>query len=253
MNISKIYIGSKTINDEALNDLIGRAKNRDIPVFYMKEDPIYFKIIPDINKNVTYNYPKNYKASDLSLLSSEITKALDAECYLAALSLSLTVPSVIGKFIYPELNEKEAYIKCYQVDIGKYETCKENLNEKIPYPSGELVYSLKNAIQNNWNTLVTGKYQDFELTGLRMLIQDKSFYDMYTSSVCVGKNFNGVMNSELEISIRDFCGKMLTLLSYETKEHPDLLNKHDFSLRYFDKELDELQELNLQSNKCRKS
>lgn len=53
---------------------------------------------------------------------NDINKALDAEAYMAALALVLTLPDICGKVAYGEtLRNKERYIKWYEDNIGKYE------------------------------------------------------------------------------------------------------------------------------------
>ena len=242
MKITRIYIGIRAINDEILNDLIYRTKNRNIPVIFMKEDPIYFKIVPDYNKKANFNYIEKQKKSDIELLSNEIEKCLNSDCYLAAFSLSLIIPSILGKNIYPELNEKDSYIKWYQDNIEKYEI---NGTKKSCF-SGILIYELKESLLNNWNTLIKDNFENSELNNIKLVIQDKTFNDIYQT--CINSSvFSYTMETkrELQINIRDFCNKMLSILKSEINANPKLLEISNISLRHFDKEIDNLNELNL--------
>lgn len=53
-------------------------------------------------------------------LIDDVNKALDAECYYAALSLVLTFPDICGKAAYPQEKIEKRYIDWYDEHIGKY-------------------------------------------------------------------------------------------------------------------------------------
>lgn len=242
MKIKKIYIGSKA-SGETLNDLISRALKRKIEVVFMKEDEDYFKIIPDYDKKPNLRYPTKTKISDFEMISSEINICLDSECYLSALNMALIIPSIIGKIMYPDLSEKEAYIKWYQENIGKYDAYKENTPEIIPYPSGELIFELKWALQTNFTTSIKEKHEDFNLSKLELIAQGKSYYGFYSN----GASYDNE-KAELQINIRDTCYKILNALEKELVNHPEISNRCLIELRNYDKELDRLNELSIQNN-----
>ena len=67
----------------------------------------------------------------LKQIADEITDAINKQCYLPALALTLVVPDICAKYYYPEIyNKKEeynghrgqgaAYAKWYDECIGKY-------------------------------------------------------------------------------------------------------------------------------------
>lgn len=243
MRISKIYIGTKA-SGEKLNEILRLASHRDIPVVFMKESKDKYAIVPDYDRHVNPIERCEKKFNSLEFLENEINACLDAKCYVAAMSLALSVPSLIGKRVYPELVEKEAYIKWYQENIGQYEHDSEQSKDKMPYPSGDVCYALKEAMQNKCDTNIAGSYQDFDLSDFALKVEDKNYFDMYGGESSIGKEFDGTPSSKLEISIRDFCWKICRFIDIFLKENID--NKYkipDFSIRRFDKQIDEMNEI----------
>ena len=162
------------------------------------------------------------------------------------MSLALSVPSLIGKLVYPELNEKESYIKWYQENIGQYEHDSEQAKDKMPYPSGDVCYALKKAVQNNCDTNIAGSYKDFDLSYISLKVEDKNYFDMYGGESSIEREFDGNILYKLEISVRDFCWKICRFIDIFLKENTD--NKYEipsFSIRRFDKQIDELNEINV--------
>jgi len=252
MKISKIYIGTKA-SGEKLNEILKLASHRDIPVVFMKESKEKYAIIPDYEKHIIPIENREKKLNSLGLLESEINTCLDSKCYVAAMSLALSVPSLIGKIVYPELDEKDAYIKWYQENIGQYEHDSEQAKDKIPYPSGDVCYALKNAIHNNCDTNVAGTYDDFDLSCLSLKVEDKNYFDMYGGEASIEKGIDGSVSCKLEISVRDFCWKICRFIDIFLKENTD--NKYEisaFSIRRFDKQIDELNEINVINEMFRK-
>jgi len=76
----------------------------------------------------------------------ETKKSIENECFIAALSLAITLPDICGKAAYPKENVGPRYIKWYDTYIGKYEMPHEPTMQDMPYSSGELVYSLRNSL-----------------------------------------------------------------------------------------------------------
>ena len=236
MKISKIYIGLKS-DGPLLNDLLMRAYNRGIPVVFMKEDSQKFKIVPDVNKKSNFAYDKIENIRGLDLLESEINKCLDNECFIAAFILASIIPSVLGKHDYPNINEKEAFIKWFDENIGDFERDEE---DDFPYVSGELLFNLKEHLINNWNTKIEENYGAFNLSDFKLVIQDKDKYEIYTSSFGLGTNKEG---GSMELSVRDICNKLLHFLKKYNEASPNEDFNSKISLKYLDKEIDEMKEL----------
>lgn len=245
MKISKIYIGLKS-EGPILNDLLRRAYNRGIPVVYMKEDPKKFKIIPDFNKKANFTYEKIENVRGLDLLENEINKCLENECYISSFILALIIPSVLGSYDYPNLDEKEAFIKWLDENVSNFKSDKE---DGFPFASGELVYNLKKHLINGWNTKINGEYETFNLSSFKLLIQDKDKYEMYTSCFGFGINNSGGI---MELSIRDICHKLLYFLKKYKVKYPNEDFDSKIYLKYFDKELDNMNELGYLNDRINK-
>ena len=123
----------------------------------------------------------------------------------------------------------------------------------MPYPSGDVCYALKEALQNNCDTNIAGSYNDFDLSDFSLKVEDKNYFDMYGGESSIEKGFDGTISSKLEISIRDFCMKICIFIDIFLKENID--NKYKIpvlSIRRFDKQIDELNELNVINEMIRK-
>ena len=81
--------------------------------------------------------------SMINRIRNEIEKCLVNECFIAALSLSLTLVDTCGKAEYPEKGNKDRFISWYDSHIGdKYKPTSE-FSADMPYMSGELAYQLR--------------------------------------------------------------------------------------------------------------
>lgn len=77
----------------------------------------------------------------IDMLIDDVNKALNAEAYMAALALVLTIPDICAKAEYGDsLGNKERYVKWFDKYIGQYEICpREDGEEQLPYLSGEVL------------------------------------------------------------------------------------------------------------------
>ena len=100
----------------------------------------------------------------------DVHKALDAEAYMAALTLALTIPDVCGRAEYPnEDSSKVRYIKWFDQEVSysehpdysKMDPQKANEAKKLPHLSGEAVYQLRCAVLHQGNPNIdNGKIKD---------------------------------------------------------------------------------------------
>ena len=73
----------------------------------------------------------------------EIDVCLDNECYIAALSLALTLPDICGRAEYPNARVRDRYIMWYDTFLGPLQKFNSPYGADMPYLSGEVVYSLR--------------------------------------------------------------------------------------------------------------
>ena len=93
-------------------------------------------------------------------LIEDVSKALDAEAYMAALMTSLAVVDVCSKAEYPDDNRNKCrYIKWFDEHIGITERAdysnidsqKDALYKDLPYLNGEVAYQLRCALMHQGN------------------------------------------------------------------------------------------------------
>ena len=87
----------------------------------------------------------------INRIIKDIEFSLDNGAYLSALSLLLMLPDICGKAEYPnEESNKKRYVQWYDAYPGKYER-PPHRKEKLPYLSGEVIYSLRCSFLHQGN------------------------------------------------------------------------------------------------------
>lgn len=234
MNIKRVLIGCRASFDDTLNDLLLAAENRGIPVVFMKEDEKLLRIVPDPERSMKPKEREIRVRNAIETIRDEVDVCLDSGCFYAALSLTLTVPFIMGKATYPELSEKESYIKWFQENIGRFET---DGTPGMPYINGEVCWAMQESIRNRGAVDIKGSFGDVSLSELKLKVEAKNPLNLYCSAASSGKN------PKLEISIRDFCWKMTCISSKNLEKKPELAERiPPFSLFRFDIEIDNLKE-----------
>ena len=85
----------------------------------------------------------------------DIKNALKSESYMSALALTLTLPDICGKVVYPELNSGERYKKWYDEYITKY-------NENNCILNAEKCYKLRCAYLHEGSIKDIPEIDEFE-------------------------------------------------------------------------------------------
>jgi len=248
--IKKVYIGCKAEGTN-LGDLIEKCQDRGIAVTFMKESNGSFSIIVDPNRKYSSVKKELIMKNCLENLLFETRKALDSNCYISAFSLALTIPAVCGKIYKPKLSEKERYIQWFQDYIGMYEHDVEQIENKCPYPSGDLIFALAQSIHKMGNTSVEGDYIDFHLDDFKLIIEQKNASEsLYLSESGMEKDFNGNVKYTLQINIRDICNKIIWLAEVFNEKFKQEIDKMPkIATRDYDKDMDELNEIKVINQK----
>jgi hypothetical protein len=128
-------------------------------------------------------------------LIDDVNKALDADCYYAALSLALTFPDICGKAEYPKVKTTKRYKDWYDEYVGKYEQCpcEQCQNTPMPYLSGEVVYNLRNNLLHQGTPNIDNNIIDY----FELVLESKKPFDIYSDSA-------GILNSSLGSSLRTY-------------------------------------------------
>ena len=163
----------------------------------------------------------------LKKIIEETKKCIDKECFIAALTLALTIPDICGKAEYPDAGNTERYIKWFNTYIGEYEKPPETFDSDSPYTSGELVYNLRNSMLHQGTPNIDAtriKEERCQVNEFHLIIAD----------VCNGGsssvsyiNDNEIVERVLEVNLVNLCQKICLVASsyYEdNKEKFDFFN-----------------------------
>lgn len=183
-------------------------------------------------------------------LIDDVNKALDAECYYAALSLVLTFPDICGKAEFPqERIIAKRYIRWYDEHIGQFEqcNCKECLEVPMPYLSGEVIYSLRNSFLHQGTPNIepikikniNNKIDTFEL-----VIESKKPFNLYSDSASI---HNGNTRT-YRVNIRRLCLIICNTVRGYYKANQDKFNFFNYSIINWDAEIDKMKLLNNTTN-----
>lgn len=145
---------------------------------------------------------------------ADVEKALNADCYFAALSLALTIPDICGKAEYPtEKKIGKHYKDWYNRYIGEYEIPPYNkeIREEhwMPYLSGEVVYSLRNSMLHQGTPNINSDRMEEECNHVDQFIiklEEKNRYDNYGDFGKQGRDYKGhVIERAYTVSVRRLC------------------------------------------------
>ncbi len=166
-------------------------------------------------------------------LIKEINQCLDNGCVMAGLSLTLTLPDICGKAIYPKLKPSERYIKWFDEYIGQYEHDDEHMRVGMPYLSGELVYSLRNSILHQGNPNIDGK--KFGIIYFELMYRQIEGASVITGSseAEIVKDENGndkAINKKFIVNVRDLCWKICRLAEVCYSEDKDKFDFFNYNL-----------------------
>jgi len=162
----------------------------------------------------------------LDIIISDVNRALDAEAYLSALALMMTIPDICSKIEYGDSIQRtgDRYIAWFDEYIGKYQRLPE---EKVdtPFLSGEIAYQLRCAILHEGKPDVDkSKIKEAinQIDGFTLLVQKKNPFDIYADSSMVvyhEGSTNGVRS--YEINVRGLWVKMESAASAYYNLHKD--------------------------------
>lgn len=166
-------------------------------------------------------------------LIKEINLCLDNGCVIAGLSLTLTLPDICGKAIYPKLKPSERYVKWFDEYIGQYEHDDEHMKVGMPYLSGELVYSLRNSILHQGNPNIDGK--KFEINYFELMYRQIEGASVITGSseaeIVNDENGNDkAINKKFIVNVRDLCWKICRLAKVCYSENKDKFDFFNYNL-----------------------
>lgn len=136
----------------------------------------------------------------IELYVRDIRRALECECWFAALSLSLALPDICGMVEFADRTVSERYIGWYDKYLGaQMRPSKED--QFNPYLSGEIVYNLRNTFLHQGTPMVdSGKVRENrnKLDRFGLVLGDGSL--MHSMSLAVSLSDASVRMMMVDIS-----------------------------------------------------
>lgn len=165
-------------------------------------------------------------------LLDDMNKALDANCYFAALSIALMMPDICGKAEYSDDKVGDRYKKWFDEWIGQYEICpREDENEPImPHLSGEVVYQLRNSFLHQGNPNIDKnkiKAEENKIDEFKLIVEAKNQFDLYASSSSL-EHEGGYRT--FSVNIRNLCWKIDRLARKYYERNKEKFNFFNFSI-----------------------
>lgn len=164
-------------------------------------------------------------------LIDDINRALENECFFAALALALTLPDTCGKAAYPDLDENR-YSKKRYTDWCKEYVCKtekpfSSFGDDMPYLNEEIIYQLRCSLLHQSTPNVSPERIHEEcckVDEFSLVITDESSVDSGTSMVSYGAGMK-IVKRGYEVSIRHLC---YILCASAKKYYEDNIESFDF-------------------------
>ncbi len=158
-------------------------------------------------------------------ICDEIKKCIDNECFIAALSLALTLPDICGKAEFPDKGNTTRYITWYNDFIGKNIRPNSPYGDDMPYLSGEMLYNLRNSVLHQGELNVnSNKIKEERCKVGEFVITIADCFDLGTSYVAYGAGFS-ITQRALEVNLIQLC----SMLCRAAKEYySDNVGKFDF-------------------------
>lgn len=180
-------------------------------------------------------------------LIDDVNKALDAEAYMAALALALTIPDICAKAEYGDsLGNKERYVKWFDTYIGQYEICPKQVGEeRMSYLSGEVVYSLRNnMLHQGTPNIKKEKIRDDvnKIDEFSLVIEKKNKFDIYADASTLEKQcYMGQTKStrSYRVNVRRLCLIICLAAKNMYAKNKDKFNFFNFQIIDRDKEKEE--------------
>lgn len=227
-----IYVGCNAGGEE-LDHLYQLARNRKIPVFFMKKSERTFNVLVD--KDYEYSSNSRPKTQEITLLRliSDVENALNSKTYLAAFSASLIIPAICSQVECSEMTDsKERYIewfnRCLTCEI-KGHNC-----EGIANLTGNVIWNLKEKLFSDGNVNVFGKYENFDLNKLVLRIEERKNTNIYVDVLGEG---------DITINITKFCCDIINQARRCYDAHKeDIESLPQLPIEDFDAELESMHE-----------
>ena len=162
----------------------------------------------------------------------DVQKALNADCYFAALALALTFPDICGKAEYPSEKTTVRYGRWYDEYVGQYEEAPIGEEDvEMPYLSGEVVYSLRNSLLHQGTPNINSgriKSQANNISHFALKLEPRNRFDIYCDRGChISSNFSDAVTCTYEVNVRRLCIILYRCARGYYRENKDKFNFFD--------------------------
>lgn len=172
----------------------------------------------------------------LSILIEDVGRAIEHECYFAALALALTLPDICGKAEHPELKVRERYKKWCQKYVCTIHPKNDPYSGDMPYLNEDVIYSLRCCFlhQGNPNIEITEKEEKYwedrcKVDHFKLEITDPDTPDGELSMVSYGAGMK-ISHREITVGVRDMCYRLCTAAKKYYEENVVKFTFFDFDL-----------------------
>lgn len=173
-------------------------------------------------------------------LIDDINKALDAEAYMAALSLALILPDICAKAEHnnstKERGNKTSYIKWFDEHIGQYEKSpkKDENEQSMPYLSGEVIYQLRCSVLHQGNPNIDKcRIQDesCKIDNFSLIVGKQNPFNIYSDAASVLSNCADSINSRsYSLNVRRLCLIITSTVKNYYEENKDKFDFFDYQI-----------------------
>ena len=168
-------------------------------------------------------------------LIEDMNRALDYDCYFAALAIALMLPDICGKAKYPSKKVGERYIDWYDEYVGQYEKFSGN---DAPYLSGEVVYKLRCAFLHQGNPNIEKESISDEICKIdhfSLLLEKKNKFDLYSDSASVSQwffNDKGIGSPirNYQVSVRRLCMILAACANGYYRDHSEQFDFFEYDI-----------------------
>lgn len=166
-------------------------------------------------------------------LIEDVERAIEHECYFAALALALTLPDICGKAEYPNDGDTARYIKWCREFVCGEQPRDDPRSGDMPYLSGEMLFNLRCCfLHQGTPSIDPSKIKDERcaVDQFNLLITDPDSADGELSMVEYGGNWK-ITHREITVSIRDICYRLRMSAKKYYEENPDKFTFFDCNLK----------------------
>ena len=168
-------------------------------------------------------------------LIREIKVCLKNGCYIAALTIALTLPDICGKAQYPdEKSTKKRYVKWFDEYIKQCGIFPDNHSSDSPYLSSELVYSLRCSVLHEGNPGVDQEKSDIDYFELIWREKESASSPIFRAELVENESNKSYECKRYSINLRYLCEVICQATENYYNKNKKLFNFFNYNLEVMD-------------------